>query len=156
MSTSTATPEFATLREKIAWEKQQRAERYAAFEALMVEARAAGLAAGEAAVPPVMIVGSPSTPLGSDIDPSKPVYVETEGPCGFAWVRVNPATCSFAKWLVKHGYGRTAYPKGVMIWIGSHGQSLARKEAHAQAMAAVLNASPLLEGVRIYAGSRLD
>lgn len=156
MSTATTTPEFGSLREKIAFEKAERLERYRQFRILFLEAREAGLRAGIAAVPPVMIVGSPTTPLGSDIDPTKPIYVENEGPCGFAWVKVTPGTCSFARWLVKEGFGRQAYPKGVSIWIGDHGQSLARKEAHAQAMAAVLNASPLLEGVRIYAGSRMD
>lgn len=156
MSTSTATPEFASLREKIAYEKAERLNRYAAYAELLANAQAAGRLAGQEAVPPVMIVGSPSTPLGNDIDPTKPIYVEHEGPCGFAWVKVNPGTCSFAKWLVKVGAARAAYPKGVQIWIGEHGQSLARKEAHASAMAAVLNASPLLDGVRIYAGSRMD
>lgn len=152
----TTTTEYGSLREKIAAEKAEREERYAAFAALFDEAWAAGLAAGEAAIPPVMIVGSPSTPLGNDIDPTKPIYVEHEGPCGFAWVKINPGTCSFARWLVKVGKGRASYPKGVQVWIGAHGQSLARKEAHASAMAAVLNASPLLDGVRIYAGSRMD
>ena len=154
--TTTATPEFATLREKIAYEKAERLARYKAFEALYEEAAKAGRVAGLAAIPPVMIVGSPSTPLGNGIDPSKPIYVEHEGPCGFAWVKVNPGTSSFAKWLVKTGRGRAAYPKGVQVWISGFGQSLARKEACAQAMAEVFNASPLLAGVRIYAGSRMD
>lgn len=156
MTDTAVKPIFNSLREKIAWEKQERADRYARFETLFNEAWAAGLAAGEAAVPTVMVVGSPSTPLGSDLDPTKPIYVEPEGPCGFAWVKVNPGNCSFAHWLNKTDRGRTSYPKGVSIWISAHNQSYERKVAHARAMADVLTASPLLEGVRIYAGGRLD
>lgn len=156
MSTTTVVPEFASLREKIAWEKQERADRYARFETLVAEAHEAGHAAATATVPPVMVVGSPSTPLGSDIDPSQPIYVETEGPCGFAWIKIGPATSSFGRWLIKTARGRTSYPKGVMIWVSGYGQSLARKEAYARAYAAVLEASPDLANVRVYAGSRMD
>lgn len=153
---TTTAPEFGSLREKIAYEKAERAARYARFEALFQEAWEAGRAAAEACVPTTMIVGSPSTPLGNDIDPTQPIYVETEGPCGFAWVKVNPATSSFGHWLVKTDRGRTSYPRGVQIWISGYGQSYERKSAHAVAMADVLKASPLLEGLRIYAGGRLD
>ena len=46
--------------------------------------------------------------------------------------------------------------RGVKIWVRGHVQSYQRKAAHAQAMAEVLKATPLLEGLRIYAGGRLD
>lgn len=153
---TTTTPEFTSLREKIAWEKRQREERYAAFERLFAEADAAGRRAGEAATPTPIIVGSPSTPLGTDVDPSKPTYYVPEGVCGFGWVKVNPGSSSFARWLVKTGRGSTSYPKGVQIWIRGYGQSYERKVAHARAMADVLTSSPLLAGQRIYAGGRLD
>jgi hypothetical protein len=153
--TTTATPEFATLREKIAYEKAERLARYAGFKALMVEAREAALAAGQAVEIAKSIVGT-AIGLSDEIDFTKPVYLDTAGVCGFAWVDVRPATCSFARWLVKNGLASKAYSGGVRIRISEFGQSLERKEAAAQAMAGVLTASPLLAGVRIHAGSRMD
>ena len=56
------------------------------------EADAAGSAAAEAAVPTPMIVGTPTTPLGNDIDFKKQTYFVSEGVCGFAWVKIFPVT----------------------------------------------------------------
>jgi hypothetical protein len=42
---------------------------------------------------------------------------------------------------------------GVDIWISAHGQSIARKESHAHAMAEVLHAEL---GIKCYANSRED
>lgn len=105
-----------------------------------------------------MIVGSPSTPLGSDIDPTKPVYYESEGACGFAWILIRPGTSSFARWLVSTGRASKSYLGGVQIFIGAHGQSAERKAAHAEAMAEVFRASYTLigSGSSIYSQSRLD
>ena len=157
---TTKTPEFTSLREKIAWEKQERIARYAAFARIFSEAQYEGALAANSTTPTTMIVGSPTTPLGNDIDPSKPIYVEPEGPCGFAWVTVRPGSSSFARWLVKEGHARPAYKGGVQIWIGGYGQSYERKMAHARAMAdtltRILDAEGLGTGRRIYAGGRLD
>lgn len=46
------------------------------------------------------------------------------------------------------------YYGGVSIWVGGFGQSVQRKEAYANAFAEVLNER--VEGVRAYAGSRMD
>lgn len=159
MATATVTPEFASLREKIAWEKEQRLARYARFAEVFKAAQDAGREAAEAITPTPMIVGSPTHPLGDDIDPSKPVYRVDAGVCGFAWVLVRPATCSFARWLVKMGYGSTAYKGGVAVRIGAHGQSYERKVAHAAAMAETFNRLlPESEFGRMFitVGSRLD
>jgi hypothetical protein len=123
------------------------------FRALFDKAYEAGLAAGKAAIPATMVVGSPSTPLGNDIDPSKPVYFVNEGCCGFAWVNVSPGNCRFANWLKKNGLARKAYGGGVDIWCREFGQSMTRKEAWADAFADVCRDA----GVpRCYAGSRMD
>lgn len=109
------------------------------LERLVNEAIVTGRAAGTACVPPIMRV------VGYD-----PI---AEGPCGFAWVNVKPATCQVAKHLVSVGLARKdSYLGGVTVWISNYDQSMARKEAHALAFAKVLTNA----GVRAYADSRLD
>ena len=102
------------------------------------QAYAAGMAAANETRPPVMVVGTPTTPLGNDIDYEKKVYVVPEGPCGFAWVTVKPANSRFAKYLVREGLARKAYGPGVMLWVHEFNQSMYRKEAFAMAYARVL------------------
>ena len=146
--------EYGSLREKIAAESKARKARYAEFEAVYNEANRAGFAAAEAMTPAAMVVGSPSTPLGSDVDLSKQHWVVADGVCGFAWVKIAPANCSFAKWLIKNKIAKgRAYGGGIDIWISSHGQSMQRKEAHARVMAAMLSEKL---GVKAYAQSRMD
>jgi hypothetical protein len=145
--------QYKTLREKIAAEKRARADRYARFEAVFSEAAAIGNLAGVAHKPQEMFVVEHSNPA-DDNSPPRKMWHEPEGVCGFAWVRVRPATCSFAKWLKKTGKvsGR-AYHGGVDIWISSHNQSYERKIAHASAMANVLREKL---GVDCRADGRLD
>lgn len=148
-------PEFKTLREKIAWEKAEREQRYAAFADLLAAAHAAGQAAHDDALPTPMVVEEHENPL----DDSSPVvrqYAVHEGPVGFAWVIVRPGNSSFAHWLRKTGRGSSAYRGGVQIWVRTPEQSYERKVAYARAMADVLKASPLLEGLSITTGSRVD
>jgi hypothetical protein len=68
-------------------------------------------------------------------------------------VNVSAGSSSFATWLVRCGHARKSYYGGVDIWISAHGQSVDRKEAHAQAMASVLKEKL---GVNAHAMSRLD
>jgi hypothetical protein len=80
-----------------------------------------------------------------------------EGVCGFAWVTVRPGTCSFARWLVKHGYGKAAYGGGIQVWSSQiipndNGQSYERKTAGCEAAAEVFRAA----GVKAYSDGRLD
>ena len=150
------TTQFATLREKIAYEKAERAQRYADYADLMERAHSHGRAAHDAITPVPMIVGSPTHPLGSDIDPSKPTYFVGEGACGFAWVVVSPGTSAFARWLTRTGHAGRHYKGGVLIWIRTETQSLERKQAYAAAMAHNLRHSSLTEGLTIYTGSRMD
>jgi hypothetical protein len=132
--------------------------------ALLNKAREAGLSAGNADTPIPMIVGTPKggllgTALGADIDPAEPVYHVSDGACGFAWVVIRPGNCSFARQVKKlrtpwgpRPWGGRAYGGGVSIWISDHNQSLSRKEAHADAFAAVLKEA----GVDAYSQSRMD
>lgn len=113
------------------------------WAALWADAAAAGKAAGDAAVPDPMVVTTG--------DGAKSWYV-SEGPCGFAWVNVKPGTSAFARWLVKAGLARKSYYGGVDVWVSDYGQSIARKEAAARAIARVLSDA----GITAYAQSRLD
>ena len=100
----------------------------------------AGEMAGKACTPVAMVVGSPSTPLGNDIDPNQPTYFVDDGVCGFAAVNVSPANCAFANWLKKTDKGRyDSYQGVVSYWIHDYNQSMTRKEAHARAMSKYLN-----------------
>jgi len=133
---------YATLREKISAEKNERAARYAQFRELFDRAWSDGARAAANVVPPAMHV------YQGDVL----VAVEKEGPCGFAWVRVRGAGTSFARWLVKQGLARKAYGGGLDVWVSDYGQSMARKEAHASAMAETLRAG----GIDCYSDHRLD
>ena len=119
---------------------------------IFAQALTAGKAAGNAVKPTPMVVGTPTTFLGSDIDYSKRTYYASEGACGFAWVVIRPGNSSLARRAVKLGLGRKAYGGGVSIWVGDHGQSVDRNENHAAAYAEVLRG----HGVNAYSQSRLD
>ncbi|KKK92719.1 hypothetical protein LCGC14_2700090 [marine sediment metagenome] len=123
------------------------------FQEIWNEAQTAGLKAGKAATPVPMIVGEAAGLDSDEFKEGATLYRVDEGACGFAWVNVRPGTSRFARWLKKMSHGRTdPYAGGVTIWISEHGQSVARKEAHAQAMAEVLREA----GVKCFADSRLD
>lgn len=125
----------------------------AQFEALHRKAHAAGMAAMEATVPEPMVVGKPTHPLGSNIDPSKgPVYFVPGGVCGFAWVNM-PGTTGFARWAKARGLARKAYEGGYNIRVRAGGQSYEMKMAYAGAYAQVLQEAGLK---RVYANGRLD
>lgn len=121
------------------------------FAAMYWAAHAAGCAAAEAAKPVAMVVSEADVLTGAALPEGKSWYV-SEGACGFAWIKVRPGNCAFAKWLVKHGKARGSYTGGVDIWVSEYGQSVARKEAFASAFAEALVAN----GVKAFADSRLD
>ena len=96
------------------------------FQSIWDLAVSAGRQAGENAMPTPMVVSGYE---------DQPVM---DGACGFAWVQVRPGTSAFAKWLKRMDYARKdSYLGGVSIWISDYNQSMARKEAHATAMAKV-------------------
>ncbi len=103
------------------------------------EAHSAGMAAGHGCTPTPMVVGTPTTPLGDDIDYSKDTYYVADGLCGFAWINIKPARGKFVNWLKKAGIGRTdSYYGGYTVWVSEFGQSVTRKENYARAFAKVL------------------
>jgi len=80
--------------------------------------------------------------------------VVSEGPCGFAWINLRPATNGFCRWLKKTKGLDKAYGGGMDIWVGAYGQSIARKEAYAHEFAKVINAH--IPGIAASGRSRLD
>ena len=119
---------------------------------LYEKAHEAGMKAGnEVGVRP-MIVGSPTTAFGSDIDYSKKTYVVESGVCGFAGVVIKPARGKFVAFLKENDYGNKHYYGGYRMGCLLFGQSLTRKEAYCEAFAKVLGE----EGIRCYVDSRMD
>ncbi len=117
------------------------------------EAHSAGLAAGHGCTPTPMVVGTPTTPLGNDIDYSKDTYYVADGMCGFAWINIKPARGKFVKFLKDNDIGRKdSYYGGYTIWVSEFGQSVTRKENYARAFAKVLGDN----GITAYSMSRLD
>ncbi len=122
------------------------------FRAIYNEARAAGLAAGNAHVPVPMTVNKHASPL-DDRSPIVQRWHVPSGVCGFAWVNIKPATSSFAKWLKKEKLARSNdYTGGIDYTVFDHGQSLEQKEAHARAFSQVLTK----HGIKNYGQSRMD
>jgi len=120
--------------------------------ALMHRAKAAGMAAGRAAVPPTMIVRRHTDPL-NDASPVANEWIVPEGPCGFSWVTVRPGNSRAARVMAETlGARINSYEGGMMLWVGEFNQSMVRKEAFAHAFAETLRA----EGIRAFAGSRMD
>jgi hypothetical protein len=116
------------------------------------------------ATPPTpMVVGSPSTPLGNDVDPNQKMWYVADGVCGFAWVVLDSGRTGFSQWIMKKGYGSKHYQwgggyKGVSIWLHSREgfaetrQSLQLKQQVCGKVAAYLRS----EGVSAHYESRID
>jgi hypothetical protein len=133
---------YATLKEKISAEKEERNARYELFTRTWEEAWNRGIEAAMAATPAPMII---TDRAGNKID-----YV-SDGVCGFAWLNV-PGNSSFGRWLKKKGIARPDYPTGLCVWVSAYEQSHDRKAAHAYAMARYLQS----KGIECSARSRLD
>jgi hypothetical protein len=114
------------------------------FQELYAKAKAAGLSAGLANRPVPMGVAY-------QVAGVEQVDIIEDGACGFAWVSF-PGNIPFGRWAKQQRLASKHYPSGLCFWIGEHNQSMARKEAHARAMAKVLQEA----GIKAYAGSRMD
>lgn len=119
-------------------------------------------ALAKATPPRPMIVGTPTTPFGTDIDYSKQVWYEADGLCGFAWVVLSSGRSGFAKWIIETGKGYKHYQwgggyKGVQFSVSGRGfaetrQSYELKMQLANAMAEYLRSV----GIDAWADGRLD
>ena len=122
-----------------------------ALKAMFDKARAAGLAAGESAVPTPMVVSQHADAF-DDKSPVKQSWFVPDGVCGFAWVTLRPGTSPAARFAKKFLGARRGFHGGMELWVSEFGQSMARKEAFADAFAKVLKD----HGVTAFAGSRMD
>lgn len=123
------------------------------FAAMFQRAHEAGMKAGNDCKPTPMVVQQHASPL-DDTSPVNQQWYVGEGACGFAWIKIGDARQPFCRWLKKTGKVRErSYGGGYSIWVGEFGQSIARKEAYAQAFAEVLRQGGIQ---RVYAQSRLD
>jgi hypothetical protein len=133
------------------------------YGAIIKKAHEAGMAAGNSTTPVPMIIGSPTTTFGSDIDYSKPVEIINAGACGFAYVHIAGNT-SFGRWALAKSkearigssagglFRKSEYYGGLIMPVFEFGQSMERKEAYAREFARVLDS----EGVAAYSSSRMD
>ena len=135
----------------------------AKYEKLWGEIQRVSHEALATATPPrPMIVGSPSTPLGNDVDPNQKQWFVADGVCGFAWVVIDSGRGGFAQWLLKNERGHKNYSwggyKGVAIrdWarfgFADTRQSLQLKEQVAGAIARYLRS----QGIACHVESRMD
>lgn len=135
----------------------------AEYRALALRAHEAGVAASEAIRPTPMTVYTPKDPFAApsgngllaDADLSKPVYVESEGACGFGWVEVRPVNGGIGKWFKQQGrtYGYySEYDRSFHVRSPLRTQSYERNVAYARAYAEVLQAA----GIDAYGTGRLD
>jgi hypothetical protein len=110
-------------------------------ETIWRAADAAGRNAAESITPRAMIVEG----MGR-------TYYVADGVCGFAWVNWK-ANTPWGRWTKATGRTRKdSYLGGQTLWVSDYGQSMARKEAYAEAFAKVLAD----HGIDAYAGSRMD
>ena len=117
------------------------------------DAHAKGIAAGNGCNPTPMVVGTPTTPLGNDIDYSKDTHYVSDGVCGFAWINIKPARGKFVTYLKKNNIGyRDSYRGGYSIPCYEGNQSMELKEAYTAAFADVLYEN----GLNVYTSSRMD
>ncbi len=108
------------------------------FEKLAAKADAAGQKAS-AALGPI--------PTNGDYEKGNLAY------CGFAWVKVRPATSSFAKWAKANLDAHVDdWKGGLLISSPLNSQSLIRNEAYCSAYAEVLNKV----GIKAYMTSLVD
>ena len=121
------------------------------YEQVWAKAEAAANAEAEACVPTPMIVGTPTTPLGNDIDPNKTIYYELGGVCGFASIRFK-ANTGFGRWAKKTEKAMKSYDVGLRVPVRVGGQSYETKVAYANAFASVLQD----EGIEAWVEARLD
>jgi hypothetical protein len=125
---------------------------------ILVEASEAAEAAVKACRPTPIIVGSPSTPLGNDIDPTQQTWFVEGGVCGFASVVIKPARGKFVAELKKRGLGSSHYYGGYAVSSWEFAPSIRRDQSYERACAAAKGAVEALKsyGINAYVDSRID
>jgi hypothetical protein len=125
---------------------------------ILVEASEAAEAAVRACQPTPMIVGTPTTFFGNEIDGSKPTYFIEGGVCGFASVVIKPARGKLVAELKKRGIGSAHYYGGYAVSSWEFAPSIRRDQSYERACAAAAGAVKVLQsyGINAYVDSRID
>lgn len=125
---------------------------------IYVEAAEAAEAAVKACRPTPMIVGSPSTPLGNDVDMSQQTWFVEGGVCGFASVVIKPARGSLVTLLKQRNVGRKSYYGGWDVASWEFAPSIRRDQSYERACAAAQGAAKVLNsyGINAYVDARID
>lgn len=145
----------AAFKAMIADKEQQKIERNEAHHLLFDLASKAAQEAYFACNPTPMVVyetvGFSDTPK-----PDGKQWYVSDGVCGFAWVKITPATSSFCRWLSNKKLGYKSYTGGwdipVHCLVPTSGQSLERAEHAARAAVKILRE----HNVNCRVHSRLD
>jgi hypothetical protein len=124
----------------------------------IVEASESAEQAVKACRPTPIIVGSPSTPLGNDVDPTQQTWFVEGGVCGFASVVIKPARGKFVALLKKRGIGGAHYYGGYSVSSWEFAPSIRRDQSYERACAAAKGAVDVLQsyGINAYVEARID
>ena len=125
---------------------------------ILVEASEAAEAAVRACRPTPIIVGSPSTPLGNDVDPTQQTWFVEGGVCGFASVVIKPARGKFVAELKKRKIGYVSYYGGYAASSWEFAPSIRQDQSFERACAAAAGAVKVLQsyGINAYVDARID
>ena len=125
---------------------------------ILVEASEAAEAAVKACRPTPIVVGSPSTPLGNDVDPTQQTWFIEGGVCGFASVVIKPARGKFVAELKKRKIGYVGYYGGYSASSWEFAPSIRQDQSYERACAAAKGAVEVLKsyGINAYVDSRID
>ena len=125
---------------------------------ILVEASESAEQAVKACRPTPMVVGTPTTFFGNEIDESKPTYFIEGGVCGFASVVIKPARGSIVAELKKRKIGSAHYGGGYSFSSWQLAPSIKRDQSYERACAAARGAVEVLKsyGINAYVDSRID
>ena len=125
---------------------------------ILVEASESAEQAVKACRPTPIVVGTPTTFLGNQIDESKPTYFIEGGVCGFASVVIKPARGKFVALLKKRGIGGAHYYGGYSVSSWEFAPSIRQDQSYERACAAAKGAVEVLRsyGINAYVDSRID
>jgi len=136
----------------------QVAEKIKSAYDILVEASEAAEAAVKACRPTPIVVGTPTTPLGNQIDETKETWFVEGGVCGFASVIIKPARGKFVTLLKNRGIGGAHYYGGYSVSSWQFAPSIRRDQSYERACAAAAGAVKVLQsyGINAYVDARID
>jgi hypothetical protein len=137
--------------------KQEAIAKASAYD-ILVEASESAEQAVKACRPTPIVVGTPTTFFGNEIDESKPTYFIEGGVCGFASVVIKPARGKFVALLKKRGIGGAHYYGGYSVSSWEFAPSIRQDQSYERACAAAKGAVEVLKsyGINAYVDSRID